>query len=492
MHAAILAVAVAALRLVAAAAEPSETPRGPVAVIGAGDCGSPLAISPEEVSDFRNALKGRWAEEVQSEAETLGRLRGSPPTGKSLAQLAEEVSRVGDAAFESPADKLMPLLEQTMRELSRIPPSARRWKVQREATTLLAFLWHRTGDTQNVTALLSRVLSLQPDYHPDTGYYPPSFRKLVAQLKSEISGRPSGKLNVTTVPRGLPVFVGGRDVGSSPVDVALPLGEYEIEVSFDEHRSLARTAQIQTGRFTFVRLTRDFEGAVEVDGGPCVALRSDEDAPATLSRLASILEVNLLVTVQKDEGHSDGSKFSAQVFDVAQRRQVGEWTEPPTTSKEGLARLAHAVSFRSEPPTLRPAEETPSAIPAAPLVPSATVSDNARVAPYVLGGASALSLGGAALFYIRWNNDAQRLKRLEAGTGINAFPESAKREVNSLRGSISRNRRAAFILTGVGVASAVGGYFLYRKATKSGPTVSAFFLPSAHGTHWGASVSGSF
>ncbi len=297
-----------------------EAPKpGRVAVIAVGRCD--VASSAISARSFRALLQLKLGAALQTEAET------SRPLGGLSERTLDEASRALAAArrefYAHKVDTAVTQLEALAVDVTRIAPSPERWKVEREVLTLLAQAQLPSKPSAAEAALVA-ILRVDPSYQPDTGLYPPTFRKFVDGIRTQQSEVPTNRLDVAVFPIGTVVYVGGCPVGPAPLSHRFPAGEYRVEADFG-HRGLVRTVQVPAPPAVVapVELAAGVEGALFADGGPCLESGAEHQA-ASLSRVAQLVGASRVFTIHTET--------------LADRRWVVLEEDDPTGSQVRQAR----------------------------------------------------------------------------------------------------------------------------------------------------------
>jgi hypothetical protein len=122
-------------------------------------------------------------------------------------------------------------LHAVVDDLERLPETdggAGSWQ---QAILRLAAVNLALGYRPDARDLVGRLLRVEPNVRPDPELYPPSFLRLVDEVRAEVRALPVRKLTVST--GGLParVFVEGREVGAAPATVPLRPGTYRVSAA---------------------------------------------------------------------------------------------------------------------------------------------------------------------------------------------------------------------------------------------------------------------
>lgn len=280
--------------LVGAPVAAQGTKGGRTAVIAVGQCDAPAsAISARA---FRALLQAKLGAGLQSEADS------ARPLGGLSERTLEEVERAVAAArkdfYGHQGEMAVGHMKQLAVDLTRIAPSAQRWKVERDLLTLLAQAQLST-DASAAEATLVSVLRVEPSYQPDTSLYPPSFRKFVDGVRAREAELPTNRLDVAVSPSGRPVYVGGFPAGTAPLSHHFPPGDYRVEADFG-HRTLVRMVKIPPppALVAPLELAGTVEGSLFADGGPCV--EPGTDRTINLGRFVTLVDANRLFTIHTE------------------------------------------------------------------------------------------------------------------------------------------------------------------------------------------------
>lgn len=273
--------------MVAAMLAASE-PKPVAAVVALGQCDAPsTAIFARS---FRAALTAGLGSAVQTEQETAEAFGGL--TTRTLAELSAAVASARHSFYADDTAGAGATLEAALKELARLPPSEARWSTERDLLTLLAQV-RLKADRSGAEAALSRVYRVDAEYHPDETLYSPAFQRFAADVRNSVQTSPTALVDLMVSPPGREIYVGGKRMGTAPLSVRLPVGEYRVEVDWGR-RGAVRTVQVPSG--AAVELAASVEGAVAPEGGPCLEVSKD----ALLKRFAGPLKAGRIYAVRVD------------------------------------------------------------------------------------------------------------------------------------------------------------------------------------------------
>ncbi len=438
-----------AMLLMAAAAQagdvPAESegpaPLGRMAVLGIGRCEDPRL--GQAVRSLRAELRLQRGADVLSEEETAS------PAGGLLRLTLEDCHRAIDAArsrfFGLDYGTAEAMLRKVLPEIDRLPPGPDRWDAWAQAhvelAQVLAFNLKRglAGD------LLLEVLRLQEDFELDRHRYPPLLRDEVDRARRLLQKARRFTLRVQS-PSSYPVFLNGREMGTTPFERALVEGEYEVIVGDPAAHSFPRRVELHSDREVLIEVLP--EARFRVLAGPCFdADPIPEERAAAAGLMASALPVEqvILVRLEKSAGEERviaGLLPTAGGRELREGRQRSEGGAIPrlrnlatyvltgdaSVLEERLAETAMTSSapFRDEPVApkkrIRRLREVPPAATAMALMPGPAPGPAEAGFPWLRAGgfamgAAAVGLGAAAIVeYGQMSRAREEIQRLASGS----------------------------------------------------------------------------
>jgi hypothetical protein len=280
--------------LLAASPPPEPAKAARTAVVAFGHCEAPSsAISARS---FRALLQPKLGAALQSEADTARPLGGL--SERTLEEIARAVSAARKDFYGHKVDVAVATLKELAVDVTHVAPSVERWKVERDLVTLLAQV-ELGSDSPAAESTLASIFRVEPGYQPDTGLYPPSFRKFADAVRARLAEAPTNRLDVSVSPSGRAVYISGAPLGPAPVSRHLQAGEYRVEADFG-HRGLSRTVIVPPppALVAPVELAASVEGALSPDGGPCVELGTE--AVVSVARVAKLVGATRLFGVHTE------------------------------------------------------------------------------------------------------------------------------------------------------------------------------------------------
>jgi hypothetical protein len=231
------------------------------AVIAIGRCDSPE--TPIYTRAFRAALAQKLDGKLQSESETAKPLGGLAE--RSPLEVEFSIREARSEWYKGDEQQAIEALEKALQDAACFAPSDARWKLERDATAMLANIKLKR-DRPAAEKLLAHLYAVDPELKLDPVLYSPSFQKFAKGVLASVAARPSHRLDVVVSPPAREVYVGGKRFGPAPLSAWLVEGTYQIEVDWG-YRGLARSVDT---RDASVELAASVEGAIAPDAGPCI------------------------------------------------------------------------------------------------------------------------------------------------------------------------------------------------------------------------------
>jgi hypothetical protein len=440
-----------------------------LAVIAVDDCSKELTLGGARL--LRAALSGSPEIQAKTEEQMLealgGPLRGSIEDAERL---------ISSARMDLFADNAKDALHQALQILTALPPSEpRRWEGIRQVVSLQVLLYFLDRRAESEWAL-ERIMRVEPSFDLDHEQFSPEMWGLADKIRERVRRSATSTLEVRTDPSGLPVAVDGRIIGKSPISFKLPPGNYRVEAAFTAERTLAR--KVHVDGTTTVELTQDFDGAVRVDPGLCLATAKDRGSRlAPLVKLAAFLGVKESVGVWREEPVKGEVYLQTVMVNAATGQEVRAArikTESGQLRADDIQKMAQFLSAGKAPPPVEPVATAPR--PLAPslksLVPTAEQTSTRRTWGWSVG-LGGVALLGAAVALDLAAASALDSEKAAAAQGNQAAYDSAKASANS------RDTAAKVLFIGGAVALGTGAFLLLTGSRPPTPPVAV--VPSNGG-----------
>jgi hypothetical protein len=198
-----------------------------LAVIGAGDPPSgPDADLAELTHQLRAACRDRAGNVVDvptMRAKLLGQLSNA-----TLGELDRAYGGALAVYQNGEFDSSIRTLRAIVDDLEGLPESEEGYVQWRRALLRLAHASATVGRDAEADAALVKILRVEPTFRPDTDQYSPAYRRHFDDLRATVKAMPARKLVVTSEGKPGTVFVNGRPMGSTPLTLKLPAGQYRV------------------------------------------------------------------------------------------------------------------------------------------------------------------------------------------------------------------------------------------------------------------------
>jgi hypothetical protein len=467
--------AVALLVTLTPATKRAEESLGVLPVADPPGAGTELASATERL---REALAARISG-VLGPAELRERMAGGPPPS-SLAELEHALAGAVAAHAAGEFEASIRTLRAVVDALEALPESAEVFAQWERAMLRLARSEQELGYRAEARVVLERLLRAAPEIRPDARLYPPSFLALVEESRERLRSLGVRRLTVESHPEAR-VFVEGREVGTSPVSVALPPGRYRVAGRQGGVRVPPVVADLSDGD-RVVHLDMSLVEVLQPDGSPGVALAA-ADRPLRIVTAASRLALDHAVaTSLLREGelvHLVATLHDVRSGAVEREGRLRLVGGAPTPEQlEALAAFlatgrASALVSTPSAPSLALDPGTGAAPGMGPLGVGQTRTSRAHGRAAVGTGVATVVAGGMTVYFAQRASsrydDARSM--LDGSGGVR--PGLSVLEYNAAISEGDRRRNAAIgtgVAAGVGLAAtAILSYVSYRRTGEIGP-----------------------
>lgn len=448
----------------------------PLGVLAVAEPPGPDAALVRLTGELRRALSARTAGVLDADALRERMARRAPPA--TLAALDQALAGAGAANADGDFEGANRTLRAVAEAIDGLPEGPEVFAAWTRAMLRLARSEQELGRGVEAQTVIERLLRAAPDVRVDARQYPPSFQLLVAEGRARL--RALGAVSLTIEAHSpARVFVEGREVGTTPVTVALAPGRYRVAGLAGGVASPALMVDLSGDRA--VHLDMSIAEAVRPDAGPGLAL-GPQDRSARFATAASRLALDRAVATTLLGGGAE-VRMKATLCDVRRGQTEREgWIvladgAPAPGALEALADWlvdgrGSALVTTALGPTLSLAVSPPAG-PRVPLPAPAPGRATALGWTAVGAGVASIVAGGAAVLYgLRAKERYDHATEMLDASGRVALPNTVADYNAAIRAGDERRASATAlgIGTGIGVAtSAALGYLSWRMTGEVGP-----------------------
>ncbi len=493
-----------------------------MAVVGMGDCSDQdLVRNIRLVSERLAAQPGI---QIAGPDQLENRL-GSEPR-RSIEEIQRQIDSAQQLFYQAQYHTALERLDIALKEIDRLPPGGARWHLSVGAHLLEGLLRARVRNGRDdAEAAFRYVLRLDPKHQLDRDYFSPSTIKEFDRVRAKLAKEPRQTLTVNSKPVGIAVYVDGREMGRTPFELKLPVGDYRVQIGKEKRFSMPRTVGLKAPAEVFVDF--GFEGAIASRQPPCFDNAESEAERlkhgTSFGSLIGIDQVVMLRHERRDIGPGWLAATLVGVVDGRKIREGGLELRNDAVDGEALGELARFVATGEKTPKVRviatpaiavvdrsrpipagsagspqpPAGAAPVVMPASAGAPAADPTPATSAASSAGGTGSGAwmrptgygLLGGAVLF--AGGGLAVQLRGSAAQKEFDALNEGGltKDEASAARAALDTaesSRTLSLVGYGVGAAALVGGVTLLLLAPDSveqAPTVTVApsLIPNAPG-----------
>jgi hypothetical protein len=296
-----------------------------------------------------------------------------------------------------------------------------------------------------------------PNLEPPTSEYGPENVRFYREVKDELERGAMGRIRVSTVGQPANVYLNGRLVGVTPLDLGrVYVGPYRMHLRRGDTSSRIHPIEVKSGTNEIV-IDADFDAAIREEGTPVFvystpALRA-ELAWRHAARLADVVGVRSVVVYWI----SDSTATLAVVDRDGEVRTTSASTSEAPNAAVALAAGRIGVVVRTK-----------------------QVTPHRRVWTWIVGGVAIGALTVAVILGNEFQSDLDTLNQ-KYPNGTVTDPRDL-----SLRDDARTKGDAANILYGVAGAAAIGGILLYYFESGGEHPKRAAFVPTIAPTFAGA------
>ncbi len=280
----------AALALVAVLGPRAAGAEETIGVLAVGEPPGPGTELAAVTEKLRTALAARIPGVLGAD-ELRERMVGRPPPS-SLAELERAFAGAIAAHAAGEFEGSIRTLRAVVDALDALPESAETFAQWTRAMFRLARSEQELGRRVEAQVVIERLLRAAPDIRPDARHYPPSFVALVEDSRERLRSLGVRHLTVESHPDAR-VFVEGREIGTSPISVALPPGRYRVSGLRGGVRVPALVADLSDDD-RVIQLDMSLVEILRPDASPGLALAA-ADRPLRIVTAASRLAVDRAV-----------------------------------------------------------------------------------------------------------------------------------------------------------------------------------------------------
>jgi hypothetical protein len=440
----------------------------------------PIADQPgptAELADLAQQLRSVVSERVPGvlDASTLkDRMTGQTSTA-TLAELDRAYSGALATYQSGDFEGAVRTLRAVVDDLEKLPDGPESFDQWTRAMMRLARSDQTLGRRDEATAVIDRLVRAAPAVKVDGTQYPPSFAKQIEEAKAKLKLAPKRKLTIQSSSKGAKVFLDGRDLGTAPVTVTVPAGQYRVSGKLGDLRiprfgiDLTNEDQSVTFDVALVETLRPAVGGLAMAPG---------DRTKSLVRAGAVLGLDKLLAASLVL-QGDVTYLAGAYYDVRRGMLLREGSirlsnrQPPPGAMAALSNFL--ITGAASAPVLQgplPGDRKPIAA-AAPELKTATGRPSPALG-WTAFGAGVLSVGAGAFSVVEAMSakssyqDARAM--LDGGTlKVGSDPARYKQLVSSGDSAKSKATLGAGVAIGTLAVGGVLGYLSYKQTGEIGP-----------------------
>jgi hypothetical protein len=277
----------------------------------------------EEVSTMRARLTGQLSGATLSELDRA--------YGGALA-----VYQNGE--FESAFRTLRAIVE----DLEGLPETDDVYYQWTRAVVRLAHAANTLERKKDMEAAFAKLAATDVTFQPDADQYAPSFRKKYDDVRARVRALPRVRLTVLAEGQPGTVYLNGRNMGTAPLSLTLPVGMYRVGGAAGSLRVPTFTVDLQTEDRTVV-LDFALAESLRLNAGPGLALPAGQRAYGIVRAGAWLGVDRLVVTSRVQEGQAQF--LVGSMYDVRRGALLREGSVRMVAGSVPSVNLAALASF---------------------------------------------------------------------------------------------------------------------------------------------------
>jgi hypothetical protein len=281
--------------------------QGPTLVVTTGDCADPeLTKGGSEFQDAAKRLPGVTWVDWEAALDDV-RPRASP----GLEELERRVRAAQALFYEGHTERAHALVETVVAELEHSPPEERVWPLTMQTLMLKALIAGAHGHAREMEESLHRIARVDPDTRLDATQYPPSAVAALDARRNGLARRRQGVVVRTETGQVASVFVEGRAMGVTPLQLKLAEGTYRVILLNDGQRSFPHRLVVAARG---AQLTIDFAFESSIHLGTPLCLNGATGA--ALVKLGRMVNAEQLLVLKISERNTTPRQFIAEYYSI--------------------------------------------------------------------------------------------------------------------------------------------------------------------------------
>ncbi len=188
--------------------------------------------------------------------------------------------------------------------------------VLRDALVTAAVIASDTKDLTSAEHYLTDALKIDPAYPLDGGNYSPRLRDTFLRLQTQMTKSGTGNVSITSDPKVADVYINGVKRGVTPLNLSLPVGNYDLRVAGNRYTSYTQKLQIQIGVETKVSTRLAWEHASPKPSRTSVETNETQALIQEGQRLMDLLRLQKVVLLDVDTLPDGSGEIRARMLDA--------------------------------------------------------------------------------------------------------------------------------------------------------------------------------
>jgi hypothetical protein len=294
----------------------------PLAVVPVHD-GSSDAVSDELRASVSAALArqaGIHVVDPQRVAEVMAYHEPSASGAAASRQLAHALElqqRAKEHFLNFASAEALAEMRSALQAIQSAPLSLHdKGQVLRDALVTTAVIAADTKDMALATQYFESALRIDPQYQLDGGNFSPRLKENFAKVRAQVVRAATGSVQVQSDPKVADVYINGVKKGVTPLQVALPAGDYEVRVAGNRYTAFEKKIQIQSGESTTVDAHLTWQRAKPKPSATSVETSETQALIREGQRLMDLLRLQKVVLLDVDAAPDGSGEVRARMMDA--------------------------------------------------------------------------------------------------------------------------------------------------------------------------------
>lgn len=221
----------------------------------------------------------------------------------------------------------------------------------RDAFVTAAVIAADTKDMASAAQYFESALRIDPQYQLDGGTFSPRLKEVFAKVRTQVSTAASGSMQVQSDPKVADVYINGLKKGVTPLQLALPAGNYDLRVAGNRYTAFEKKIQIHSGETATVDARLTWQRAKPKPSATSVETSETQALIREGQRLMDLLRLQKVVLLDVDAAPDGSGEIRARMMDAttqaSHRPVVVRYRADRSTLPKDLGQMVKLLSAQA-------------------------------------------------------------------------------------------------------------------------------------------------